>query len=107
MLTAVRAKFTQHEDLKQVLLSTGDAILVEHTSNDRYWGDGGDGTGRNALGKILMQVREEIRSGTVPALEEGAGERLFLLLLERLHPNLRFLICRFEDPRGRDEAAQD
>ena len=29
--------------------------------NDSYWADGGDGKGRNQLGKILMQVREELR----------------------------------------------
>lgn len=61
MLEALRAKFTQHEDLKQILLETGDAMLVEHTKNDSYWGDGGDGSGNNMLGILLMQVREELR----------------------------------------------
>ena len=41
---------------------SGDAKLVEHTENDSYWGDGGDGSGRNMLGQILMQVRDELRS---------------------------------------------
>ena len=27
----------------------------------RYWGDGGDGTGKNRLGFVLMQVRDKIR----------------------------------------------
>ena len=40
----------------------GDAKLVEHTTNDSYWGDGGDGRGRNMLGQLLMQVRDELRS---------------------------------------------
>jgi ribA/ribD-fused uncharacterized protein len=61
MLEAVRAKFTQHEDLHAVLLATGDAELVEHTERDSYWGDGGDGSGKNRLGHILMQVRAELR----------------------------------------------
>src|SRR5262245_37743998 len=61
MLEAVRAKFTQHDDLKATLLGTGDAKLVEHTTNDSYWGDGGDGSGKNRLGQILMRVREELR----------------------------------------------
>jgi N-glycosidase YbiA len=60
MHEAVRAKFTQHADLREVLLGTGDARIVEHTQNDRYWGDGGDGSGQNRLGEILM--REELRS---------------------------------------------
>jgi ribA/ribD-fused uncharacterized protein len=62
MLDAVRAKFTQHDDLKAILLGTGDAKLVEHTANDSYWGDGGDGGGKNRLGQILMQVRDELRA---------------------------------------------
>lgn len=62
MLEALRAKFTQHEELTAVLLSTGDAKLVEHTANDDYWGDGGDGSGKNRLGALLMQVREELRA---------------------------------------------
>lgn len=62
MLEAVRAKFAQHEDLKAILLGTGEAKLVEHTENDSYWGDGGDGAGKNRLGQILMRVRDELRA---------------------------------------------
>ena len=63
MLEALRAKFTQHEELRATLLGTGDAVLVEHTANDSYWGDGGDGSGKNRLGHLLMRVREELRAG--------------------------------------------
>jgi ribA/ribD-fused uncharacterized protein len=62
MLVALRAKFTQHADLRARMLATGDAPLAEHTSNDFYWGDGGDGSGRNRLGELLMQVRSELAS---------------------------------------------
>lgn len=62
MHEVVLAKFSQHADLKEVLLATGDATLVEHTFNDSYWGDGGDGSGQNMLGQILMRVREELRA---------------------------------------------
>ena len=61
MRKAVEAKFTQHEELKSLLLSTGEAKLVEHTERDDFWGDGGDGRGKNMLGRILMQVREGLR----------------------------------------------
>lgn len=47
-------------DRKKVLLSTDDAILIEHTTKDFYWGDGGDGSGKNMLGTILMEIREKI-----------------------------------------------
>ena len=60
MKKALMAKFSQHDDLKILLLSTGEAKLIEHTENDAYWGDGGDGKGKNYLGILLMQVREEI-----------------------------------------------
>ncbi len=66
MREAVLAKFTQHDDLRELLLSTGDATLVEHTENDSYWGDGGDGSGRNRLGRILMEVRDELRRQEQP-----------------------------------------
>jgi ribA/ribD-fused uncharacterized protein len=62
MRRAVRAKFAQHPDIRAVLLGTGDAAIVEHTANDDYWGDGGDGSGVNMLGKILVEVREELRA---------------------------------------------
>jgi ribA/ribD-fused uncharacterized protein len=65
MRKAVRAKFTQHEDIREILLSTGDAPIVEHTDNDSYWGDGGDGSGKNILGRILMEIREEPRTEVV------------------------------------------
>lgn len=61
MFEAVRAKFTQHPELGQMLRDTGNAKIIEHTENDAYWGDGGDGKGKNKLGKILMKVREELR----------------------------------------------
>src|SRR4051812_23457189 len=62
MHEAVLAKFTQHADLRAILLGTGEAKIVEHTENDAYWGDGGDGSGKNMLGQILMRVRDELRS---------------------------------------------
>ena len=62
MKEALIAKFTQHEDLKELLLKTEDALLVEHTARDKFWGDGGHGHGLNMLGKLLMEVREELKN---------------------------------------------
>ncbi|RUP45442.1 hypothetical protein BC936DRAFT_148178 [Jimgerdemannia flammicorona] len=61
MYVTVREKFIQHPDLKKKLLDTGDAELIEHTANDAFWGDGGNGTGKNELGKCLMKLRDELR----------------------------------------------
>jgi N-glycosidase YbiA len=65
MREALRAKFTQNPALKSLLLDTGDGRLVEHTANDRYWADNGDGSGRNRLGELLMELREELRKATI------------------------------------------
>ena len=64
MLDLLRAKF-EDPDLQAALLATGDDILVEgNTWHDTYWGEcrcprcrGG----QNVLGKLLMQVRAELR----------------------------------------------
>ena len=60
MRQALQAKFTQHPELKELLLSTGNRRLIESTPNDDYWGDGGDGSGKNMLGRMLMEIRSEL-----------------------------------------------
>eukprot|EP00741_Cyanophora_paradoxa_P008327 tig00001292_g8056.t1 len=65
MMHALRAKFGQPE-LRALLLGTGDALLVEHTKRDAYWGDGGDGSGANRLGHCLMAVRDELCAAPGP-----------------------------------------
>ena len=62
MRGAIRAKFTQHDDCRRELLGTGDAPLVEKTTGDCYWGCGTNGDGKNMLGKILVELRAELRS---------------------------------------------
>lgn len=64
MRDALRAKFTQHPKLKKLLLSTEDRTLIEHTRNDSYWGDGGDGSGKNRLGFLLMELRSALSQST-------------------------------------------
>lgn len=39
MREALRAKFTQHPALRDLLLDTCERPLIEHAKNDRYWGD--------------------------------------------------------------------
>ena len=67
MLDAVRRKFTQHRNLKESLLGTGDKILVEDSgSNDAFWGAGADYQGQNQLGQALMRIRDELRGKVNP-----------------------------------------
>lgn len=64
MRAVLRAKFTQHGDLHDLLLSTGDAKLIETATVDndvnRLWGEV-NGVGRNMLGVMLMELRAELR----------------------------------------------
>jgi ribA/ribD-fused uncharacterized protein len=58
---ALFLKFTQYEDLKQLLLGTGNAHLVEDSPIDAFWGVGSNGQGENQLGLALMRIREALR----------------------------------------------
>lgn len=64
MRRVLHAKFSQHDDLRAVLLSTGDARLVEKATVDnavnRTWGEV-NGKGQNKLGLLLMELRSEFR----------------------------------------------
>ena len=60
----LRAKFLEHADLRQLLLSTGTAKIVEWAPEDsavaRFWGEY-EGIGENTLGIMLMRLRDELR----------------------------------------------
>jgi N-glycosidase YbiA len=64
MQKAVLRKFETHEDIREILLATGDEEIIENSPIDYYWGCGKDGSGKNMLGQILMEVREILRSRT-------------------------------------------
>lgn len=66
MLELLRLKF-QNVFLRWKLLQTGNAVLIEgNTWHDTYWGvckcDKCGNSGLNTLGKLLMQVREEVKA---------------------------------------------
>lgn len=58
MLHILKCKFDQYPELKERLLSTCLRPIVYHTRTDNFWGNGGDGSGANQLGKSLMKLRE-------------------------------------------------
>ena len=58
MLKINYEKYRQNPDLRKILLSTGDIIIVEDSPFDYIWGIGKDGSGQNLLGKVLMEVRK-------------------------------------------------
>ncbi|RJQ10881.1 MAG: NADAR family protein [Bacillota bacterium] len=61
MRQVLRAKFTQHRELKLSLLQTGDARLIEESATDAFWGIGKTRKGKNMLGVLLMEIRQELR----------------------------------------------
>ena len=70
---AVRAKFVQNPEILKLLLSTGDSLIAECAGQDRVWGIGismndkawkdvNNWNGKNYLGIILMELRDEFRN---------------------------------------------
>ncbi len=62
MRQAVLKKFLTHLDIQAILIATDDLLIVENSPKDYYWGCGKDKTGDNHLGKILMSVRQQLKS---------------------------------------------
>jgi ribA/ribD-fused uncharacterized protein len=72
MTEACFAKFSQNEELRSILLSTGSSTLAEASPFDFYWGSGvalndkrildaSECKGQNKLGQILMKVRDQLK----------------------------------------------
>lgn len=59
METALQAKFSTYPVLRDLLLVTAGAVLVEASQNDMFWGVGRSGNGENKLGLLLMQLRSQ------------------------------------------------
>jgi ribA/ribD-fused uncharacterized protein len=62
MRRVLRAKAKQHEYVRRKLLDTGERDLIENSWRDDYWGWGPNRDGQNMLGKLWMEVRDELRS---------------------------------------------
>ncbi len=65
MVDILYCKFSQNEDLKNILIGTGDASIYEASPLDHIWGIGSDNVniikGQNLLGEALMAVRTIIK----------------------------------------------
>lgn len=63
MRSALLAKFVQHPVLQERLLATGDATLVTDSNCEWYWVERSN-VEFNTIGKMLMSIRNELRSGS-------------------------------------------
>ncbi|MES2272731.1 MAG: NADAR family protein [Chlamydiota bacterium] len=82
MENILRLKYTRNPILQEYLLATGDAVLVERTDRDEFWGDGRNGQGKNMLGKLHMELRTELqKNGFITAPE--SMEKALLLRQEK------------------------
>src|SRR3989344_2134245 len=59
MGAVVRAKVAQNEGVREALRATGRKTIIENSREDAFWGIG-DGTGKNIMGNIWMEIRDEI-----------------------------------------------
>lgn len=55
------AKVSQHEYVRRKLEATGDRELIEDSWRDDFWGWGPNRDGQNMLGKLWMDIRQQIR----------------------------------------------
>ena len=72
MKAGLKAKFTQHPELRKKLLDTGTRPLAEANPRDKYWGIGTSSDtskatdpnkwpGANKMGKLLGELRSELK----------------------------------------------
>ena len=61
MTRAVYIKCRSHPEVAERLLATGEAMLVESSAYDYFWGCGRDRRGHNTYGQVLMDVRRKLR----------------------------------------------
>lgn len=60
------AKLEQHKEVRKVLLASGEADIIKHITTyppgDGFWDDGENGEGLNHMGKIWMELRDELKN---------------------------------------------
>lgn len=87
MRSIIKEKFSI-EELKKQLLATGSIYLIEHTRfkhRDNFWADDHDGSGRNTLGILLMELRGALGGNAIPDIPPEIFVELYKVL-----PKLRF-----------------
>lgn len=65
MKEILREKVRQHPYILKKLIESGDRELIEDSWRDDFWGWGPNKDGANHLGKLWMEVRDEVKSGKI------------------------------------------
>lgn len=65
MKKMMKLKALQHEEVRKALAESENFLIVKHIvtypPGDGFWDDGEDGKGLNQIGKIWMEIREELK----------------------------------------------
>lgn len=61
MYQVLKGKLNQHTEVKEGLIRTGSAPIIENSPIDAFWGWGANKTGQNEMGKIWMKLRDELK----------------------------------------------
>ena len=77
MRSALRLKFTIHEEIRAILTATGDEELIEKAPRDYYWGCGAKGTGKKPTWRFADGgsggIAETGRTGTARSARNRAN----------------------------------
>ena len=108
MRWCLRVKLAQNwQSFSTLLLATGNRPIVERSRKDDFWGakviDSGVLIGRNALGRLLMELREQLRDESIDRLRlvRPLSIPSFLLLDQPIQP-----ICATDPPAGAPQLAR-
>jgi len=65
MKKLMRLKAKQHKEVNKALIDSGELKIIKHIvtypPGDGFWDDGEDGTGLNHMGRMWMEIREELK----------------------------------------------
>ena len=102
MRWCLRVKLAQNwSSFSALLLETGDLPIVEESRRDPFWGAKPDGDvliGMNVLGRLLMELREEVKA---------RDRAMFLSVRPLLIPDFSLLERAIEPVAARDVSAID
>ena len=107
MQDALYEKFKQNEDLKQLLIETGTALIHYVSTTEQYWGITSEGVGQNALGTLLMAVRTKLQ--TFEQMRVQASQQTPWMSIQKdvlvptVYGDLRFNV--YMDNKGKEHIA--